>query len=67
LKCSDSNKKIELSKSHTSRDHFNDKFALKTLFPHINPEEINTKNGFAFKPNPTSSSTTSTTSKKFIL
>jgi hypothetical protein len=65
LKCSDSNKKIELSKSHTSRDHVNDKFALKTLFPHINPEEINTKNGFTFKPNPIS--TTSTTSKKFIL
>jgi hypothetical protein len=65
LKCSDSNKKIELSKSHTSRDHVNDKFALKTLFPHINPEEINTKNGFTFKPNPIS--TTSTTTKKFIL
>ena len=66
LKCSDSNKKVELSKSHTSGDHVNDKFALKTLFPHINLEEINTKNGFTFKPNPTST-TTSKTSKKFIL
>jgi hypothetical protein len=58
LKCRHSNTKIELSKSHTSGDHVNDKFALKTLFPHINPEEINIMNGFTFNTNPNSSTIT---------
>jgi hypothetical protein len=57
LKCSDSNKKIELTKSHTNKDHINDKFAIKTLFPYINPEEINSKNGFSFNSNSTSTTT----------
>jgi hypothetical protein len=60
LKCRHSNTKIELSKSHTSGDHVIDKFALKTLFPHIDPEEINIINGFIFNTNPISSSTTTT-------
>lgn len=63
LKCSETNTKIELTKAPNNTDHIDDKFAIKTLYPHINPEEINSTNGFSIS----FTSKSSSFPKKFTL